>query len=141
MINTTRKHYEGFTRSGIKRADAEYKALGCLGNPTVDDFEKIGRSNQIQNCPITSKDTTNAKVIFGNHLSGIRVMTVRCTPKRVDSYHVVIQREFQLFHKSVTFVANVFSVNGIPFFIKISRNLCFVTVENMQSRTTNQLSK
>ena len=49
-----------------------------------------------------------------------------------------IPREFQLLHKSVTLVTNVFFVNKIPFFITLSRDLCFVTVEHMRSRTSNQ---
>ena len=86
------------------------------------------RANQIQNCPITSKDTTNAKFIFGPHLAGVRGKKVICTPKKVDSDHVAIPREFQLLHKSVTLVADVFFVNGITFLITLSRKLCLVAV-------------
>ena len=65
-----------------------YKSLGRLGDPTVGDFEKNVRTNQIQNCPITSKDITNAKFIFGSHLAGARGETVRHTHKQVDSDRV-----------------------------------------------------
>ena len=40
MVNNVRKNYEGFTSTEIKRADAAYKALGHIGNPTVEDFDK-----------------------------------------------------------------------------------------------------
>ena len=66
------KKYKVLTSSEIKSADAAYKALGYLGKPTVGDFDKLVRANQIKNCPITSKDITNAKVIFFPHLAGVR---------------------------------------------------------------------
>ena len=107
----------------------------------VDDFDKIVRSNQIQNYPTTSKDITNKKVIFGPHLAGVRGKTVRRAPKRVDCDCVAITRYFQLLYKSVTLFDDVLFVNGIPFFITKSRKLHFLTAENMLSRTSNQLSR
>ena len=98
-------------------------------------------SNQIQNCTITSKGMTNTKVICGPQIVGVSGKTVRCTPKRVDSDCVAIPREFQLLHKSITLVSYVFFVNGIPFLITLSRNIHFVTVEHILSRTANQLSR
>ena len=61
--------------------------------------------------------------------------------KWVDSDRVTTPRHFKLLHKSVTLVADVLFVNGIPFFITISRKICFVDVEHMQSRTANQPSR
>ena len=92
------------------------KALGRLSNSTVGNYEKMVCANQIQNCPITSKDMTNEKVIVGLKLAWERGKTVKNTPKRVDSDCLEIPRDFQLLHKSVTFVANVFFVNRILFF-------------------------
>ena len=140
MVNNVRNNYEGFTSDKIKRDDAAYKALGRLRNPTSDNFEKMERSNQIQNFPINSKEITNTKVIFGPHLAGVRREALRCTPKRVDSDRVKIPRNFKLWHKSVTSVGNVFFVNGIPFLITQSRNIRFVIVKPMRSSTASQLS-
>ena len=112
-----------FTSAEIKRADAAYKALRRLCNSTVDDFDKMVRVNQIQNFPITPKDITNAKVIFIPHLVWLRGKKVRCTPKRVDSYRVVIPRSFQLLNKSVTLVSDVFFVNEIICFVALFRKI------------------
>ena len=76
------------------------------------------RANNIQNCPITSKYITNAKVIFGTHLAGVKGKTVRRTPKRVDSDRVAIPREFQLFHNYVTLIDDILFMNGIPFLLR-----------------------
>ena len=96
-------------------ADEDHKALGYLGNPTGDNFENIVLANQIQSYSINSKDITNAKIIFGTHLEGVRGKAVRRTPKRLNSDCVAIPRDFQLFHKSVTLVVDVFFVDGIHF--------------------------
>ena len=85
MVTTARKNYIYFKSAEIKRADAACKELGLLGNPMVDDFEKMVRANQIQNSPISSKDITNAKFIFGTHLAGVRGKKLRHTSKWVDS--------------------------------------------------------
>ena len=106
----------------------------------MEYFEKMVRANQIQKCPITSEEITDEKFIFGPHLAEVIGKTIRRKPKQVDSDRVEIPREFQILHKSVTLVACVFFVNGIPFFITISRKLRFVTVKHMGYRTDNQLS-
>ena len=134
------KKYKVLTSSEIKSADAAYKALGYLGKPTVGDFDKLVRANQIKNCPITSKDITNAKVIFFLHLAGIRGKKVIHTTKQVDSDYVAIIREFQLLHKYVSLVFYVLFVNGIHFLITLSRKLHFMTFKHIQYRTDNQLS-
>ena len=123
MVTIVGKKYEGFTCAEIKRTDALYKTLERLGNPTVGDFEKMVHANQIQNCIITFEDITNTKVIFGPHLSGVRRKTVRLTHKQVDSDRVTIPREFQILHKSVTLVANVFFLNGITFYCAVQEAL------------------
>ena len=139
MVNTVINNYEGSKSAEINRADEVYKTLEHFGNPTVDDFDKMVCDNQIQKCPIISKGITSAKVIFGPYLVEVRGKTVRRKPKRVDSDSVQISRGFQLLHTSVTLVANVLFVNGIPFLITISRNLRFVNVKYIQYRTANQL--
>ena len=45
MVNIVRNNYEGFTSAEINMSDAAYKALGFLGNPTVEDFDKMVHSN------------------------------------------------------------------------------------------------
>ena len=107
----------------------------------MDYFDKTVCANQIKNCSITSKDINNAEVIFGTHIAGVRGKIVICTPKRVDSDCVEIPREFQLLYKSVTLVSDVLFLNGIPFFITLSRKIFFVTADHMQSRTSNQFSR
>ena len=47
MFNTVSKNYKGFTRAEIKWADPACKALGRLGNPAVDNSEKMVHENQI----------------------------------------------------------------------------------------------
>ena len=84
-----------------------------------------------KNFLITSKDISNAKIICCTHLAGVKLNKLRRTPKLLGSYCVEIPGEFQLLHKSVTLVADVLFVNGIPFFITLSRKLSFVTIKNM----------
>ena len=52
-----------------------------------------------------------------------------------------ISGEFQLLHESVTLVADVFFVNGMPFFIKLYMKIRVVTVKYIQYRSDNQISR
>ena len=57
----------------------------------------------------------------------------------MDSDCLEIPRDFQLLHKSVTLVADLFFVNGIPFFDYAKQENVFVTVKYIWSRTDNQV--
>ena len=52
-----------------------------------------------------------------------------------------IPRGFYRLHKFVTLVADVMSVNIIPFLMDFSRNIRLITVEHLPTRTAVHLDK
>ena len=50
-------------------------------------------------------------------------------------------RDFYRLHKFVTLVADVVSVNIIPFLMDFSRNIRLITVEHLPTRTAVHLDK
>ena len=65
---------------------------------------------------------------------------MRQHPHKVRPELIVIPR--QLYHertKDVILTADVMFVDGLPFFVTLSRGIKLITLEFLPSRTTNQL--
>lgn len=138
MVNTVRGNIEGFTRSDVLAAERAYRAANRMGAPSDRSFRAMVRN--ISNCPITSRDVSNAVQIFGPNLAGIRGKTVREKPQRVNTDRIEIPRDFHVLHCNVTLEADVFYVNEIPFLLSVSQKLKFLTVENIPNRSSNTLT-
>jgi hypothetical protein len=140
MIETVRGNYEGFTREQVVGATEARKALALMAHPTSDRLNHVvSFTNAIKNCPISSSDLANANALFGPDRGGVRGKTVRKKPAKVRP--VLISIPQSLFEKlqDVTLEADVMFVNGLPFFVTISRVIKFGTCELLPSQTATQL--
>jgi hypothetical protein len=63
----------------------------------------------------------------------------RTKPEHVRVEIVQIPRDFVQLHKYVMLVADVMSVNSLPFLVTSCRGINLVTIEYIQSRTANHL--
>ncbi len=79
-IQTVRGNYEGYTKREVMQAKKARRAQAMMGNPSEKDYKGMENNNLIANCPITSKDVSNAWTIFGPDLASIRGKTVRQAP-------------------------------------------------------------
>ena len=78
FLQTVRQNMEGFTRHEVKGANLARKAQAILAHPTSKELSQVVSSNfGINNCPINPIDVSNADVIFGPDLGGVRGKTVR----------------------------------------------------------------
>jgi hypothetical protein len=62
--------------------------------------------------------------------------TTRKTPEHVPSDVIAVPTDIRELHRNVTMSIDVFFVNKIPFFITLSRNICFTTVTHLANRKT-----
>ena len=56
-------NYKGFTQREILQTKEARQAQVMLGNPSEKDLQGLVSSNMIENCPFSSSDVTNAKVM------------------------------------------------------------------------------
>ena len=77
--------------------------------------------------------------MFGPSCAEVRGKTARIAPNRVEPEYIMIPKDFILLHKKVVLVADTMFVNNVAFLIKISRNIKFLTVEHLKSRSSKQL--
>ena len=78
FLQTVRQNMEGFTRHKVKGVNLARKAQAILGHPTSKELSQVVSSNfGISNCPINPIDVSNADIIYGPDLGGVRGKTVR----------------------------------------------------------------
>ena len=83
LVQTVRTNYKGFTKKGIKAANAARKLQGMIGRPSEKDYGGMVSSNMVKNCLIDSTDVSNARAIFGPDIASGRGKTVRRKPKSI----------------------------------------------------------
>ena len=85
-----RGNYEGYTKREVTQAKEARRAQAMMGNPSEKDYKGMVSNNLIANCPISSKDVSNARTIFGPDLASIRGKTVQRAPEPVVTDYVAV---------------------------------------------------
>ena len=111
-IQTVRGNYEGYTKREVTQAKEAYRAQAMMGNPSEKVYKGMASNNLIANCPITSKDVSNARTIFGPDLASIREKTVRRAPEPVVTEYVAVPRTLIEANKVITLAEDVFFWTG-----------------------------
>ena len=139
-IQTVRGNYKGYTKREVTQAKEARRAQAMMGNPSEKDYKGMVSNNLIPNCPIISKDVSNARTIFGPDLASIQGKTVRQAPGPVVTDYMTVPRTLIQANKVRTLVADVFFVDGTAFLLTVTRRIKFVTTEHVPVRTVTSLS-
>jgi hypothetical protein len=141
MVETVRNNYEGFTREQVIRATEARDAMAMMAHPTEEKFKKhvVSSAHVVRNFNISLQDIANANALFGPDRGSLKGKTVRRRPGRVRPEYVSIPRALYERIKNVTLTADVMFVNGLPFFVTLSRDIKLVSIEFLPSRTADQL--
>ena len=81
FIQTVGGNYEGYTKQEVMQAKEACRAQAMMGNLSEKDYKGMVSNNFIANCPISSKDVSNARTIFRPDLASIRGKKVRRAPE------------------------------------------------------------
>ena len=140
-IQTVRGNYEGFTQREILQAKEARQAQAMVGNPSRKDLQGLVSGNMIANCPFSSTDVTNTKIMYGPDIPRTRGATVRRRLAPVVTDYVAVPHLLVEANKVNTLAADVFFVDGTAFLLMVLRHLKFVTAEHVPVRTATYLSK
>jgi len=105
-----------------------------VGRPSEADFINMVQLNLMPNCPITTQDIKNAKIIFGKDVGALKGKTTRKTPLPVVTDYVYVPSSIYQANHMVTLCADIIFVNKIPFLTSVSRNMHFITAQKLGSR-------
>ena len=101
----------------IKGADRAKNLYAKLGYPSAKYFRWIIKSQKIIECPVTVQDINIAHTIWGKNIEALKGKTTMKKPIHVEGEIVKTPKEIVRIHKKLFMTADIFSVNGIPFFI------------------------
>ncbi len=93
----------------------------------------------IRNCPITIQDIEIAEKVYGKSVGALKNKTVRVKPDPVVTNYVAVPPDITNNNKYVTLSCDIMYVQQILFFITVSCNLHFMTIENIPNRKAQTL--
>jgi hypothetical protein len=142
FVETVSGNKQGFMKRQIKGADAAWALYATLSYPSLKDYKWVIRSNQIKDCPVTVQGVDVAHTIWGKNIAALKGKTIRSTPDPVARDFVkVLPVELMNLHREVFLTVDIFFVNKIPFFLTLSRRICFTAVNHLADRTVPQIFK
>jgi hypothetical protein len=141
FVNTVSENKTGFTKRQIKCAEIAQNLYKTLSYPSMKDFKWVSWSNQIKDCPVTIQDIYVATKIWGKNIAALKGKTTRRKMHPVARDYVKVTKELLKLHKEVFMKTDIFFVNNIPFFLTLSRNICFTAVNHFADRTVPQIFK
>ena len=131
-----------FTKRQIKGAEQARRLYKCLSHPSITDFKWVLCSNGIKNCPVSLKDAEIAEKVWGSNIGTLKGKTTRRAAGAVEMEDLIpIPPYLTEENKEIVLAINICFVNKIPFFVMLSRNLCFTTSTHLENRTLNTIFK
>jgi hypothetical protein len=107
----------------------------------MKDFKWVIQSNHIKDCPVTVQYIDVALNIWGKNIAALKGKTTRSKSIPVARDYVKVPMELMNLHEEVFLTTDIFFVNNIPFFLTLSRKICFTTVNHLVDRTIPQIFK
>ena len=136
FVVTVEENMKPFSKWQIIAAEKARNLLDGMAYPSDNDYKWILHSNQVQECPITPEDAKIADKIWGPSVPSLKGKTTRKTPPSVPTDIIEIPMEIRQLHRHVTLSIDIFFMNKIPFFLTLSRKICFTTVTHLANRKT-----
>ena len=138
-VETVRNNMKGLTLEQCTKAKEARDALAMMAHPPNEKMKHLVSTNNVTNVPFTTADFTNGRTLFGPDRGAIRGKTVRQRPRRVRPELVSIPQQLYEQLRDVVLAADVMFVNGLPFFVTLSRGIKLLTIKFLPSCTTNTL--
>ena len=137
MVSTVAQQKKMFSRREVALADAARELYRKIGRPDEVEFQKILQQNLIRNCPVTPTDAKRALLIYGPDIAVLKGKTTRsaAAPRVPTFVSATIPAPILEHHRQVTLCADVFFVQGLPFFHTISRGIGFRTAHSIPDRS------
>ena len=142
FVETVMENKTLFTKRQIKGAENARRLYKCLSHPSIDDFKLALRTNCIKDSPVTVADVIVAQKVYGPDIAVLKGKTTRkSAPAVVVEDLIPVPKHLINMHKNVTLAVDICFVNKIPFFVTLSRNICFTTATHLSNRTLKTIFK
>ena len=115
----------------IKGAEVARDLYTALIYPSDKYYKWFICRNHINNCPLTVHDVEVAQKVWGKNIAALKRNTTWRNPNVVAKDQVKIPVRFIKFYKEVFLKCNIFFMNEIPFFVRLSLNIYFASVNHL----------
>ena len=139
LVSTVAENMKIFSKRQIEQANIARKLYGMVGRPSMKDFKTLVRGNMLRNFPVTVEDVDIGNRVYSIDVASLKGKMIATQSKAVNVDIIHVPPDLMLLHKEVELTGDAMFVNGLPFFVTISRHLTFGTVKAMKDRTTQTL--
>ena len=94
----------------------------------------VDKNNQVENCKLSVRNIDTAQDIWVKDISALKGKTVQGKPTVLALDRIKIPKEIDNLKKTIFLTADIFFVNGIPFFISLSRKIDLTGVSHLKGR-------
>ena len=140
LMNKVEDNMKVFTKRDVKGVKSARKLNAKLLYPLNVYFKWFIKNNQIKNCKVSVRNIYTAIEIWWKYISALKGNTVCGNPTGVASDCINICKEIANLNKTLFLTARIFFVNGIPFFISLSRKIDFIGVIRLKGNTAAIIS-
>ena len=141
FLSTVSTNKSMFTSRQIEGANRARLLHEQLGWPSIQDFKRYVVNNSIINCKVTTDDIARAEFIYGTALPILKGKMVRSNPKYKPPTLAILPPLLMKHHGQVDLYADFLYVNKLPFLHTKSKNINFLTVQNLPSRKASEITK
>ena len=135
-VETVENNKKAYTQRQLDRADRVLGLIQATNYASEHDLIAMLNANAIANCPITADDVRRFFKIYKGVEGAIKGKTRRKTPAEtnVEKNTTDIPRSIKEENRHVILCADIFFIQGAPFFTTISRNLMYTTATALRNR-------
>jgi len=138
MMSAVEDNKRKYTNREVKQAELAHDLYVKLARPALNDFVRIVREGRIMNCPITVADIRRWVDIFGIDIGTLKGRTTRDRAPIVNVEPIPVEASKEL--TPVVMAADIMYIEGVCFFVGISRKLDLITIQNLKTRHTSEIT-
>jgi hypothetical protein len=137
LLSTVAVQENLFSRREVKAADVARELYRKIGRPDKAEFQTILNKNLMRNRPVAAAVAKRALVIYRPDVAVLKGKTTGSVPApRVPTFEAVpIPPPILEHHRNITVCADIFFVQGLPFFHTIMRGVGFRTAKPVNDRS------
>ena len=126
---------KAFTNRDVEGAKVARKLYAKLLYPLNADLKWLIKNNQIKKCEVSVWKIDTTHEIWGKYTRALKDNNSRGKSTVVASYCIKIPKDIANLKKTAFLTADIFFVDGIPFFISLSGKIDFTGVSHLKGRT------
>ena len=133
MVSTVAERADKYSKRALQATRTARRFQNIVMRPGKRDMMDIAITH-LRDCPVKRSDIAAAEDIFGPNLGALKGKTVWRPNPHVNMGTDGVPPEIMQTHQSIILAIDIMFINKIAFFVTISRNLKFATIEALLNR-------